>query len=114
MSLNITWNFEGDIRISILNGRIDSRNAQEFKETIVGELKEDDRALILDFTRINYISSAGLRVVLELAKLYRAPKTFSIIGLSPTVQEVFEISGFDQIIKIYKNLDRAKADQESS
>ena len=108
MSLNITWNFDADIRISILNGRIDSRNAMDFKNAIVEELKESDRALILDFARINYISSAGLRVVLELAKLYRPPKTFSIIGLSPTVQEVFEISGFDQIIQIHKNLDQAK------
>lgn len=108
MSLNITWEFEDGIRVSMLNGRIDSRNALLFKETVVGGLEEGDRALILDFTSLDYISSAGLRVVLELAKMYSAPKQFSICGLSSAVQEVFEISGFTQIIKLHKTLQQAK------
>jgi len=110
MSLNITWEFQDGIRVSILNGRIDSRNSLLFKETVSKELVESDTALILDFDRIEYISSAGLRVVLQLAKLYRGSKRFGICGLSSAVREVFEISGFDQIIKIYDNLDQAKTD----
>ena len=108
MSLNITWEFEDGIRDALLNGRVDSRNALLFKETVVGELEGDDRALILDFVSLDYISSAGLRVVLELAKLYSAPRQFLICGLSSAVQEVFEISGFTQIIKIYKTLEQAR------
>ena len=108
MSLNITWEFEDGIRVALLNGRVDSRNALLFKETVVGELEENDSALILDFVSLDYISSAGLRVVLELAKLYSAPRQFLICGLSSAVQEVFEISGFTQIIKIYKTLEQAR------
>ena len=109
MSLNITWEFEDGIRTSTLIGRIDSRNALFFKEAVTGELVETDRALILDFSRLEYISSAGLRVVLELAKLFRQSRRFSICGLSNAVKEVFEISGFGQIIQIHDNLDAAKA-----
>ena len=110
MSLNITWEFEDGVRVCILNGRIDSRNALLFKQTVVDELEEADRALILDFARLEYISSAGLRVILELAKMYRGSRSFAICGLSAAVQEVFEISGFGQIIKIYKEIDQAKAE----
>ena len=108
MSLNISWAFDNHIRTSILQGRIDSRNSAVFKKTVEDELHESDKALILDFGRIDYISSAGLRVVLELAKLYRGEKRFAICSLSPTVQEVFEISGFNQIITIYSTHDQAK------
>ncbi len=110
MSLNISWEFEDGIRASLLNGRIDSRNALLFKEKVVDELMESDRALVLDFSGIDYISSAGLRVILELAKMYRGDRSFSISGLSSSVREVFEISGFDQIIQIYNSLDQAKQD----
>ncbi len=110
MSLDISWEFEYGIRTSILSGRIDSRNALLFKEKVVDELVESDRALVLDFSGIDYISSAGLRVILELAKMYRGDRRFSISGLSASVREVFEISGFDQIIQIYNSLDEAKLD----
>ncbi len=108
MSLNITWDFEDGIRVAILNGRVDSLNSLLFKESIVSELSEDDRALVLDFSNLEYISSAGLRIILQLAQLYSAPKHFSLCNLAPTVQEVFEISGFTQIIKIFETLDKVK------
>ncbi|MCY4232275.1 MAG: STAS domain-containing protein [Bacteroidetes bacterium] len=108
MSLNITWEFQDNIRTSILHGRIDSRNASLFHKTVETELKDQDQALILDFTRVDYISSAGLRVVLQLAKLYRGDRKFAVCGLVPTVKEIFEISGFNQIIQIYDSLDNAK------
>ena len=114
MSLNITWEFEDGIRVAMLNGRVDSRNALLFKETVTAELAEDDRVLILDFAGLDYISSAGLRVVLELAKLYSAPRQFLICSLSSAVQEVFEISGFTQIIKLCKTLDQAKESLQAS
>ena len=114
MSLNVSWEFNDGVRVSILTGRVDSRNALLFKQTVVDGLDKDDQALILDFTRLDYISSAGLRVVLELAKLYRGPKHFSVCGLSSTVNEVFEISGFDQIIQIYKTLSHAKENLSTS
>lgn len=109
MRLNIEWEFEDGIRVSSLHGRVDSRNAMLFRQSVVTELEEDDRALILDFTSLDYISSAGLRVVLELAKMYSDPRHFSVCGLSSAVQEVFEISGFTQIIQLYQTVDLAKA-----
>ncbi len=108
MSLNITWEFQDNIRTSILHGRIDSRNASLFHKTIELEIKDEDHGLILDFARVDYISSAGLRVVLQLAKLYRGDRKFAVCGLMPTVKEIFEISGFNQIIKIYDSHEDAK------
>lgn len=109
MSLTIEWECEDGVRVALLNGRVDSRNAMLFKESIVAELEDNDRALILNFVSLDYMSSAGLRVVLELAKMLSgASRQFMICGLSAAIYEVFEISGFTQIIKIYKTLEQAR------
>ena len=111
MSLRITWYSENGVKAALLDGRIDSSNTMLFRQSIFEGITDEDHVLILEFSNINFISSAGLRVVLELAKTFRPPKSFSICGLSFAVREVFEISGFDQIVNIYETLEEAKTEQ---
>ena len=82
-------------------GRIDGSNSARFLESIQAVVSDDDEGVVLDFGGINYISSAGLRVILLLAKELRQKQTgFGVCSLSSAVKEIFTISGFDQIIAI--------------
>ncbi len=81
-----------------VSGRIDGSNAREFEEAI----EESDRAVIMDFEELSYISSAGLRAVLLTAKTLRNQGAkFVLCSLSDPIQEIFEMSGFDKIIAIH-------------
>ena len=93
-----------------VSGRVDSTNAREFEETIRTLIQDGDRAVILDFEKLVYISSAGLRAVLMTAKnLWKRDATFALCSLSNIVREVFEVSGFDRIISIHPTQEEALA-----
>lgn len=82
--------------------RVDSANAQAFYQELDSAIESDDRAVVMDMERLAYISSAGLRVILQTArKLQQQNAKFAICSLSGTVREVFEISGFDRVIDIH-------------
>lgn len=103
MAINISWSTQGDVRIATLDGRIDSSNAREFEDLMLEGVEKEDRALLLEFSGITFISSAGLRIVLKLAKIYSKPKVFAVCSLPETVDEIFNISGFSQIVTVYKS-----------
>ena len=81
-------------------GSVDSNNADDFGKKIDETRNEHlDLPLILDFDELKYISSAGLRQILRLKK---AVKDFKIINVSSEVYEVFEMTGFSEMIEIVK------------
>ena len=93
---------EGSALLINAEGRIDGSNAAKFLESVEGAIDQSDTALILDFTQLGYISSAGLRIILLIAKdLRQRSVAFSVCSLSPSVHEIFTISGFNQIIDIH-------------
>lgn len=93
-----------------VSGRVDSTNAREFEEAIRSVIEDNDRAVILDFEKLVYISSAGLRAVLMTAKnLWQRDAAFALCSMSEIVREVFEVSGFDKIITIHSSKDEALA-----
>ena len=59
MRININWQRKDGILIAALNGRVDSNNANEFQKMMEAEIDPGDKALIMDFEQVNYISSAG-------------------------------------------------------
>ncbi len=90
-------------------GRIDSTNAWDFDRELQQALKGTDKVLVLDCHSLRYISSAGLRVALKLAKHFRSPKRFAMSSISGNIAEIIHISGFDQVIAIYDTADAAIA-----
>lgn len=85
------------------DGRLDSNSAPILEQEI-GLINSDDSGyhLLLDFSRVEYISSAGLRVVLKTVKERQAAsKSFAVSNMQDHVREVFEISGFDSYVKIH-------------
>lgn len=102
MGINIER--EGATVVAKIDGRLDGANAQEFQGDLTDAIEDSDRAVILDFADLSYISSAGLRVILITAKaLKRQDAELAVCSLSDPIREVFEISGFDQIIPVRGN-----------
>jgi anti-anti-sigma factor len=88
--------------ITKVEGRIDGGNAREFENALSAAIRDDDRSLILDLEDLSYISSAGLRVILLIAKtLRKRDAEFVLCSLSDPIREVFKISGFDKIIPVH-------------
>ena len=93
---------DGATLIAKTEGRVDGTNATEFQDALRNVITSDDKAVILNFEELSYISSAGLRVILLTAKDMRTANVrFAVCSLSQSVRDVFTISGFDQIIDIH-------------
>lgn len=83
-----------------IEGRLDTKTAPEL-EREVNKTIEKINSLIMDFTELEYISSAGLRVLLRTHKAMKAKKGSLIIrGANEEVQEVFTITGFSDILRL--------------
>ena len=82
-----------------LRGRLDTSTAPELE----GELKtclEGVQSLTLDLKELEYISSAGLRVLLSAQKVMKKQGTMVIRHVNPTIMEVFEVTGFSDFLTI--------------
>ena len=92
---------EGSALVVSVGGRIDSNNAKSFEEQFLGFIKAGNPSVVLDMSALDYISSAGLRVILMGAKQQGAAEgKLALTGMSDHIREVFEISGFAKILTI--------------
>jgi anti-sigma B factor antagonist len=93
-----------DVKVLAFEGNLDTSTAPEAESTINGLLDGGASKILINFENLNYISSAGLRVLLATAKKMKAASGgFKICGLNETVQEVFDISGFSTILSVAAN-----------
>jgi anti-anti-sigma factor len=100
----------GEVAIVKLAGRFDSGAAQPAEESFAQMLGSGPPRLVIDMSRVEYISSAGLRVLLVVAKkVQQAKGKMVLFGLLPNVREVFSVSGFDKIFAIEAGVDAAVA-----
>lgn len=91
-----------------LGGQIDSTAAGLFEESIVSLISSGTNNMIVDFSQVKFISSAGLRVLLLAAKKVKPyGGKVTLCNLSSDVKEVFDISGFSVLFSIYSTLDEA-------
>lgn len=99
---------EANAIIFVLSGRLDSNSAPMFEKQLHDFLISPTTHLIFDFDNLDYISSAGLRVVLNTAKAYHAgPYSFVACAMQDHVLEIFEISGFDSFITIHQSVNES-------
>jgi anti-anti-sigma factor len=93
-------------------GRVDSRSAGSFESELLGRIEGGEKRVIVDFSDTDYISSAGLRVLLMAAKRLKGDDaSFRLCSLKSQIQTVFKASGFDRILSIHADLERALHDQ---
>jgi serine/threonine-protein kinase RsbW len=90
------------------SGRLDANTAPAFEKEMLAGLDRAPRGMVMDFSGLGYVSSAGLRVVLLAAKKVKAAGgAFVLCGLAPPIAEVFRVSGFLSILTVEP--DRASA-----
>ena len=88
--------------------RLDTTNFKEFEAFLQG-LIQDNAKIIISFAKLNYISSAGLRILLVTAKSLKAKNgTLVLCDMKKKILEVFQVSGFDKILKIESSLEDGK------
>lgn len=95
---------EQNITTVQLLGRLDELSVSEVEQAFSRMIREGASQMLLDLTRVEYISSSGLRVLLMLSRsLTKSNGRLKVAGLSPFVAEVFEISNFARLFDIYPN-----------
>ena len=88
-----------DEMILELEGRLDTMTAPELEKVINGELS-DVRKLTVDLAKLEYISSAGLRVLLSAQKIMNKQGSMVVLHANELIMEVFEVTGFRDILNI--------------
>jgi len=93
-----------------LNGRLDTSTSTILEKKLLSLLNEGEKDFVLDFSNLDYISSAGLRVLLMAAKRSGSSGGMvSLCRLQEHVREVFDIAGFTTIFSIHTSLEEALA-----
>ena len=97
--MDIILNKENNVLTIGLVGRLDTVTAPELDETVTEQLA-DATSVIFDLEKLTYTSSAGLRVFLKAQKLMNRKGEMKLIHVSESVMEIFEITGFTDILTI--------------
>ena len=97
--LNISKESNATSLVVTLEGRLDTTTAPDLEKELKDSL-DDVTELIMDFEKLEYISSAGLRVLLSAQKIMSRQGEMKLIHVSDTVMEIFEVTGFDDILTI--------------
>ena len=99
---------QSGVNIFKLNGRLDSNTSQGFEKKIFQAIDDGSKSMLIDFKNLEYISSAGLRVILKATKaLKRKEGKMMLCDMQDYVKEVFEIAGFDSFLTIVGTMDDA-------
>jgi len=91
------------------SGRLDTNNYRDAEQLVQTHVAAGETKIIFDFSKTDYISSAGLRVILQAAKLVHKDGKIAICNTNEQVHEVLEISGFLDMIDHFSNLQQAMA-----
>lgn len=105
--MNVNIKADGNIVIISIEGSIDSKTAGDLQSQIMEKVSETNNVL-LDLTKVDYVSSAGLRVLLMI---YRQIKLKNgkviLVGVSEEIRDVMSMTGFINFFEIADNIDNA-------
>ena len=105
MDVNVSEN--KDIKIIEMAGKLDSTSAPEVQQQILVHIVPDCR-IILEMSKCSYVSSAGLRTLLIIAKaLKKENGNGAMVAVPDEIKDVMEMTGFDDMFDMYKTLTEA-------
>lgn len=108
MAIQIAQELQDGVRILALSGRLDTETAADVELALQDLLAAGERRYLVDLAGIGYVSSAGLRVLLALAKKLDGGKgELKLCGLNASVRQVFDMTGFSKLFAIFPNRDAA-------
>ena len=97
--LNLTKNVENGKAEVFAEGRLDTSTAPEMEAALM-EIIDGLTELTLNFEKLEYISSAGLRVLLAMQKIMKKQGTMKVTHVNQTIMEIFEVTGFEGFLTI--------------
>ena len=97
--MNIEKKLEGTTLTIALEGRLDTTTSPDLEETLAASL-DGVAALVFDFAKLDYLSSAGLRVLLSAQKRMNKQGSMKLVHVNDAVKEVFEITGFSDFLTV--------------
>lgn len=106
--MEIAQTRHNDVCILSLNGRLDSNSSTELDRQISELIEGATIRLVIDCKKLDYITSAGLRIMIKTAKMLKGKNgAFVLCEMADYVREVFEIAGFDKFLTIVSSLEEA-------
>ncbi len=101
--MEITVTVAGEVKVIRIEGKFDTQTSPDVQTQLTQLIDQGATKLVVNFEKLAYISSAGLRVLLAAAKRLKGNSgKLRICGLNEVVQEVFDISGFTTILTVTK------------
>ena len=89
-------------------GRINILSADLFEADVLSVIATSNKDVVVEGSEVNYISSAGLRVLLRISRrLARNDRTLHLCNLKPHIRSIFEMIGFDRVIPIHADVETA-------
>ena len=97
--MNINLEKKNELLVVALQGRLDTNTSPALEE-IINNIESDIKDLVIDIKGLEYISSAGLRVLLAAQKKMNKVGTMKVVNVCDAIMEIFEITGFIDILTI--------------
>ena len=91
----------GDVKVVQFTGHLDTNTSQQAEVSLNDLLGNQAKKILIDFEKLDYISSSGLRVLLSTAKQLKTVEgQLRLCGLNETVKDIFDMSGFSTILNV--------------
>ncbi len=101
--MEITVTVAGEVKVIRIEGKLDTQSSPDAQTQLTQLIDQGTTKLVVNFEKLDYISSAGLRILLAAAKRLKGNSgELRICSLNEVVQEVFDISGFTTILTVTK------------
>jgi anti-anti-sigma factor len=108
--MNISLQSDSGILVATLSGRLDSMTSPDVQNTLVAQINQVRGNLILDLACLEYLSSAGLRVLLTAVTTTKGLGRTSVVVVNhPHIREILQISGFSGLVASFDDLASARA-----
>ena len=98
--MNITVKEEGSVTTIALDGRLDTTTSPQLEECVNDLYEKGVKDIVVDMSACDFVSSAGLRVIVAMQKRAAAGGSLVFKGVVPEVMDVFEMTGFNKILTI--------------
>ena len=100
--MQISVKTTNEVKVLAFEGRLDTQTSPDAQQQLTRLIEEGENRFLVNFEKLDYISSAGLRVLLAAAKQLKGTDgELRICSLNEVVREVFDISGFTTIFKVF-------------
>lgn len=106
--MEILQSKQGSVTILSVQGRLDTLSSRLLEERITALVTQKEHQLLIDFSKLDFISSSGLRVLLATAKQMKVLKgKLALSGMKNKVKEIFDVAGFSMLFSIFTTNEEA-------